>query len=112
MVTIRTCQATGVKFEHVQTGRGRPPIYCPEERKRRANEAYVNPVLKLETTSAAPKSGDKALYVPFGKYGQWDKAMRDAQMVEVLRIDGSEAIVYRIDRKFSVPVEELVAIRA
>lgn len=38
-VLLLTCQETGEKFEHVVTGRGRPPLYSPAVRERRALEA-------------------------------------------------------------------------
>lgn len=35
---ILTCKACGSEFEHVQKGRGRPPVYCPSCREARASK--------------------------------------------------------------------------
>jgi len=102
-----TCAETGVEFEHVQEGRGRPPLFAPEVRARRQAEAEARKgqprgpkrknaklaTLGLVTKEGAPEAGQRALLVPADKYRNWATAVRHARLVLVSEVNGDTATV-------------------
>lgn len=108
-VRLITCAATGEVFEHIQTGRGRPPVYSPAERARRAAEGYTNPVLRLALRDGPVAEGDKALFVPASAHrNRWFDALRFGKMVEVVSVSEDTATVRRDGQTFDAPVRELI----
>ena len=125
-----TCQETGVEFEHVQEGRGRPPLYSPEVRARRKAEAEARKgqprgpkrkharlaTLGIVTKEGAPEAGQRALLVPADKYRNWAQAVRHARLVLVAEVNGDTATVtteglpYGETETAQAPVRNLVSL--
>lgn len=125
-----TCAETGVEFEHVQTGRGRPPLFSPEVRARRQAEAEARKgqprgprrknaklaSLGIVTKEGTPEAGNRALLVPADKYRNWAQAVRHARLVLVSEVNGDTATVtteglpYGEAETMDAPVRNLVTL--
>lgn len=122
------CAETGAEFEHVQVGRGRPPLFAPEVRARRGAEAEARKGqprgpkrknaklanLGLVTKEGTPEAGSRALFVPADKYRNWATAVRHARLVLVSAVNGdtatitTEGLPYGESETLDTPVRNLV----
>lgn len=95
-----TCKSCDSDFQHIQNGRGRPPVYCPSCKASKAK-----PATPSETTEAAPVSnrpvyegtpepGDTAILPAFHMFSTKDSAYRNATKVTVSSIDMEKDIAY------------------
>lgn len=105
-----TCAETGETFEHVQTGRGRPPVYSPEGRAirdarlaaerpapNRENVGQVrreNTVLRVDVAEGeTPEVGDIVMRLTTGM--KRENALRWLVPAKLLSVEGDTATVER-----------------
>jgi len=117
------CAETGEEFTHVQTGRGRPPVYSPEGKAirdvrlaaerpapNRENVGQVrreNAVLRLEVAEGVtPEPGDIVMRLTNGM--KRENALRWVTPVRLLEIDGETATVDRLGETLTTKFVNLV----
>lgn len=105
-----TCPKTGVEFEHEQKGRGRPPVFAPEERERRKTPERTprkSDAMKLELSDEAPQPGDIVMRIGTNVKSR-EAALRWATPVRLLSVDGDTATVERKGEKLTTKFANLV----
>lgn len=119
------CAKTGETFTHVQTGRGRPPVYSPEGKAileaERAAEAAArvpnrervgqvrreNAVLRLEVADGVtPEPGDVVMRLTNGM--KRENALRWLPPVRLISVEGETATVERLGETLTTKFANLV----
>jgi len=111
-----TCAESGEEFEHVQLGRGRPPVFSPEVRARRAAEKAPqtprreNAMLRIEPVEdEEPQPGDIVVRLTHGM--KRDGALRWLTPVRLLSVEGETATVERKGETLTTKFANLVKVR-
>lgn len=115
-VYLLTCAESGVEFEHVQRGRGRPPVYCPEVRERRETEKPERApgvrrgprpaILRAEVSEDTPEPGDIVVRLTHGM--KRPNALNWVTPVRLLSVDGDTATVDRNGEHLTTRFSNLV----
>ncbi len=100
-----TCKQCETEFQHVQEGRGRPPVYCPSCREARAakpKRAKVGRPKKesvLTIANGAIKTGDTVVRPLRNFFGSQETAVKYATPLFVTAVIGDVAYVQHPDEK-------------
>jgi len=104
-----TCKDCGTEFQHVQQGRGRPPVYCPSCREARANKpkrAKVGRPKKeavLTIEAGEIQKGDTVVRPLRNFFSTQETAVKYATPLFVTAILGDIAYVQHPDEKAPLP---------
>lgn len=118
------CARTGETFEHVQRGRGRPPLYSPEgrtqldaerathepvDRSRMGEVRRANTILRAEIAeNETPEPGDIVMRLTTGM--KRESALRWMVPVRLVSVDGDTATVERRGEQLTTRFANLVKV--
>lgn len=108
---ILTCKECGTEFEHVQKGRGRPPVYCPACREARASKPKQRKI-KAEVPSEGTRviqegaviaSGDTVVRPLKDFFKDRQTAIKYGTPLQVVSVIGDTAYVQHPAEKGPIP---------